>query len=56
MNNLIIDMTQKNMAAGIENDHQEKTKKLPIDLEHPFNDLIEEAHRDLLKKYEKKSK
>jgi hypothetical protein len=27
-------------------------KKLAIDLERPFNDLIEEALRDILKKYE----
>ncbi len=32
-----------------------RAKKLAIDLERPFNDLIEEALRDLLKKYEKKS-
>lgn len=56
MNILIMGMARKNMTTSIENDLQKEVKKLAIDLEHPFNDLIEEAHRDLLKKYEKKSK
>ncbi len=49
-------MARKNMTTSIENDLQKEAKKLAIDLERPFNDLIEEALRDLLKKYENKSK
>ena len=56
MNILIIGMARKNMTTSIENDLQKKAKKLAIDLERPFNELIEEALRDLLKKYENKSK
>ena len=48
-------MARKNMTTSIENDLQKEIKKLAIDLERPFNDLIEEALRDLLKKYEKKA-
>jgi len=56
MNILLINMARKNMTTSIENDLQKEAKKLAIDLERPFNDLIEEALRDLLKKYENKSK
>ena len=56
MNILIRAMARKNMTTSIENDLQKEIKKLAIDLERPFNDLIEEALRDLLKKYEIKSK
>ena len=45
-------MARKNMTTSIENDLQKEIKKLAIDLERPFNDIIEEALRDLLKKYE----
>ena len=38
------------------NDLQKEAKKLAIDLEHPINELIKEALRDLLKKYKNKSK
>ena len=55
MNILIIGMARKNMTTSIENDLQKKAKKLAIDLERPFNELIEEALRDLLKKYKNKS-
>jgi hypothetical protein len=55
MNILIIGMARKNMTTSIENDLQKEIKKLAIDLERPFNDLIEEALRGLLKKYEKKA-
>jgi hypothetical protein len=55
MNILIVGMARKNMTTSIENDLQKEAKKLAIDLKRPFNDLIEEALRDLLKKYEKKS-
>jgi len=46
-------MPRKNMTTSIDNDLQKEVKKLAIDLERPFNDLIEEAFRDLLKKYQK---
>jgi hypothetical protein len=55
MNILEIGMARKNMTTSIENNLQKEIKKLAIDLERPFNDLIEEALRDLLKKYEKKA-
>ena len=56
MNILLGIMARKNMTTSIENDLQKEIKKLAIDLERPFNDLIEEALRDLLKKYEKQPK
>ena len=49
-------MDRNTMLTRIENDLQKEIKKLAIDLERPFNDLLEEAMKDLLKKYEKKSK
>jgi len=49
-------MARKNMTTSIENNLQKEVKKLAIDLERPLNDLIEEAFRDILKKYEKKDK
>jgi predicted transcriptional regulator len=49
-------MPRKNLSTRIENDLQKEIKKLAIDLEKPFNDLLEEAIRDLLKKYEKQEK
>ena len=55
MNILIIGMARKNLTTSIEKDLQKEIKKLAIDLERPFNDIIEEALRDLLKKYENKS-
>ena len=48
-------MARKNLTTSIEKDLQKEIKKLAIDLERPFNDIIEEALRDLLKKYENKS-
>ena len=45
-------MTRKNMTTRIDNDLQKAVKKLAIDLERPFNDLLEEALSDLLKKYQ----
>jgi len=56
MNILIKSMARKNMTTSIDNDLQKEAKKLAIDLERPFNEIIEEALRDLLKKYENKSK
>jgi len=38
------------------NDLLKEFKKLAIDLERPINDILEEAMRDFLKKYEKKPK
>jgi len=46
-------MTRKNLSTRIENDLQKSIKKLAIDLEKPLNDLLEEAIKDLLNKYEK---
>jgi hypothetical protein len=46
-------MPRKPVATRIENDLQKEIKKLAIDLEKPLNDLLEEAIRDLLKKYHK---
>jgi predicted transcriptional regulator len=57
MNILIEIMARKNMTTSIDNDLQKEIKKLAIDLERPFNDIIaEEALKDLLKKYEKQPK
>ena len=49
-------MARKVMTTSIELDLQKEIKKLAIDLERPFNDLLEEAIRNLLRKYEKNSK
>ena len=49
-------MARKNMTSSIEIFLQKEIKKLAIDLERPFNDVLEEAIRDILKKYEKKTK
>jgi hypothetical protein len=46
-------MARKPLSTKIENDLQKEIKKLAIDLERPFNGLLEEAIRDLLKKYRK---
>ena len=46
-------MPRKHLTTSIDNDLQKEVKKLAIDLEQPFNTLIEEALRDLLKKYQK---
>jgi hypothetical protein len=56
MNILLKSMARKNMTTSIGNDLQEEAKKLAIDHKRPFNDVIEEALRDLLKKYSNKSK
>jgi hypothetical protein len=44
-------MPRKPLSTKIENDLQKEIKKLAIDLEKPLNDLLEEAIRDILKKY-----
>jgi len=49
-------MARKPLSTKIENDLQKEVKKLAIDLERPFNDIIEEALRDLLVKYQKITK
>ena len=49
-------MERKPLSTKIDNALQKEIKKLAIDLERPFNDLLEEAIRDLLRKYEKDTK
>ena len=49
-------MQRKHMTTSIEIDLQKEIKKLAIDLERPTNDLLEEAIRDLLKKYKEENK
>jgi len=49
-------MTRKNLSTRIDNDLQKDIKKLAIDLEKPLNDLLEEAIKDLLKKYQNPKK
>lgn len=49
-------MEKKMFSTLIKNDLLKEFKKLAIDLERPANDILEEAMRDLLKKYEKMSK
>ncbi len=44
------------LSTKIEKELQKEIKKLAIDLERPFNNLLEEAIQDILKKYEKKVK
>jgi len=44
------------LSTLIKNDLLKEFKKLAIDLERPTNDLLEEAMKDLLAKYEKKGK
>ena len=51
-----LSMAKKPLSTKIENDLQKEVKKLAIDLERPFNDIIEEALRDLLIKYQKITK
>ncbi|MFC1868062.1 ribbon-helix-helix domain-containing protein [Thermodesulfobacteriota bacterium] len=49
-------MEKKMFSTLINNDLLKEFKKLAIDLERPINDILEEAMKDFLKKYEKKSK
>jgi metal-responsive CopG/Arc/MetJ family transcriptional regulator len=52
-------MEKKMFSTLLKNDLLKEFKKLAIDLERPVNDLLEEAMRELLKKYntqEKKTK
>jgi len=49
-------MPRKALSTKIENDLQKEIKKLAIDLERPFNALLEEAIQDILEKYKKAKK
>ena len=49
-------MARKNMTSSIESDLIKKLKYLAADTERPLNDLLEEAIKDLLKKYGKVKK
>ena len=49
-------MARKNITSSIEIELIKKLKYLAADTEKPLNNLLEEAIRDLLKKYEKKAK
>ncbi|MFC1866581.1 ribbon-helix-helix domain-containing protein [Thermodesulfobacteriota bacterium] len=49
-------MARKNITTSIETDLIKKIKYLAVDMSKPLNELFEEAIKDLLKKYEKKSK
>jgi hypothetical protein len=46
-------MEKKMFSTLIRNDLLKEFKKLAIDLERPINNILEEAMKDLLKKYEK---
>jgi hypothetical protein len=49
-------MIRKPLSTKIENNLQKEVKKLAIDLERPLNDFLEEAIKDLLKKYKNRGK
>jgi len=49
-------MPRKNVTTSIHEELIIRVKHLAVDLRKPINDLIEEALKDLLKKYEKKFK
>jgi hypothetical protein len=49
-------MEKKMFSTLIRNDLLKEFKKLAIDLERPANDLLEEAMKELIAKYEKKGK
>ena len=49
-------MARKNITTSIDTDLIKKLKYLAIDTDKPLNELHEEAIKDLLKKYEKKTK
>lgn len=48
-------MEKKMLATRVNSELLKHFKKLAIDLELPLNQVLEEAIRDLLKKYGKKS-
>ena len=47
-------MAKKVFSTQVRNELLKEFKKLAIDLERPINDILEEAMRELLKKYGKK--
>jgi len=49
-------MKRKQFTTTIDEKALKTVKKLAVDLDRPVNDLLEEAIRWLLKKYEKKPK
>jgi hypothetical protein len=49
-------MEKKMLSTLIRNELFKEFKKLAIDLERPANDLLEEAMKELITKYEKKGK
>jgi hypothetical protein len=49
-------MDRRPLSTKIENELQKEIKKLAIDLERPLNDILEEAIRDIIKKYKNQSK
>ena len=49
-------MPRKNITTSLEIDLIKKIKHLAVDEDKLLNELLEEAIRDLLKKYEKKAK
>jgi hypothetical protein len=44
-------MSRKPLSTKIDGSLQKQVKKLAIDLEKPINEVLEEAIRDILKKY-----
>ena len=48
-------MEKKMFSTRMNLDLLKRAKKLAVDLERPLNDLLEEAIRDLLGKYDKHS-
>jgi len=47
-------MRKKVFSTQVRNELLKEFKKLAIDLERPINDVLEEAMRELLRKYGKK--
>ena len=48
-------MARKNITSSIETELIKKLKYLAADTERPLNNLLEEAIRDILKKYGRKA-
>jgi predicted transcriptional regulator len=49
-------MEKKMFSTRLNTEILKRAKKLAIDLDRPLNDVLEEAIRDILKKYKKKPK
>jgi len=49
-------MRKKVFSTQVRNELLKEFKKLAIDLERPINDVLEEAMRELLRKYGKQSR